>query len=81
VILRVERGRPASERAILEAALLAVHYSPARGALRCPVHVVERKHVHKPKGAKPGLVTLAGGRTLTVRADPERLEALLKGLT
>jgi predicted ribosome quality control (RQC) complex YloA/Tae2 family protein len=81
VILRVERGRPASERAILEAALLAVHYSPARGAMRCPVHVVERKHVHKPKGAKPGLVTLAGGRTLTVRADPERLEALLKGLT
>ena len=81
VILRVERGRPASDQATVEAALLAVHFSPARGALRCPVHVVERKHVHKPKGAKPGLVSLAGGRTLTVRADPERLEALLKGRT
>jgi hypothetical protein len=43
--------------------------------------VLALDHVHKPKGAKPGLVTLAGGRTLTVRADPERLEALLKGLT
>ena len=62
---------------MLDAAMLAVHYSPARGAHRCPVHVVERKHVHKPKGAKAGSVTLAGGRILEVRQQPERLAALL----
>ena len=78
MILRVERGRPASDQATVEAALLAVHFSPARGALRCPVHVVERKHVHKPKGAKAGLVTLSGGRILQVRVQQERLDRLLR---
>ena len=79
VILRTGRGVQPSERALQDAALLAVHFSPARGATYCDVHLVERKHVHKPKGAKPGLVTLAGGKILRVRAQPERLATLLRG--
>ncbi len=79
VVLRIERGGEASQEDILDAATLAVHFSPARGRERVPVHVVPRKHVSKPKGAKPGLVQLAGGRSLTVRLDAERLERLLRG--
>ncbi|MEO2146135.1 MAG: NFACT RNA binding domain-containing protein [bacterium] len=79
VILRTGRGVQPSEQAIVDAALLAVHFSPARGASQCDVHLVERKHVHKPKGAKPGLVTLAGGKILRVRAQPKRLASLLRG--
>ena len=63
---------------LLDAAHLAVHFSPLRGAEKADVHVCPCKQVHKPKGAKPGLVTLSGGRTLQVRLEPERLERLLR---
>ena len=65
---------------VLDAAHLAIHYSPVRGTDRAPVHVATAKHVHKPKGAKPGLVNLSGGRILEVRVQQERLEALLRGV-
>ncbi|MEZ6004678.1 MAG: NFACT RNA binding domain-containing protein [Planctomycetota bacterium] len=77
VILRAERGREPSQQAILDAAMLAVHFSPLKNASRASVHVVHQKQVKKPKGAKPGLVTLAGGKRVTVRMDSERLKALL----
>ena len=63
---------------LLDAAHLAVHFSPLRGAEKADVHVCPCKQVHKPKGAKPGLVTLSGGRTLQVRLEPERLDRLLR---
>lgn len=78
VILRVEKGREPDPEAVIDAALLAVHFSPARGGDGVPVHVAHQKEVHKPRGAKPGLVTLSGGRILRVRAQQERLEALLR---
>lgn len=79
VILRVQKGKEPSEDEILDAAHLAIHFSPVRGTDRAPVHVAPRKHVHKPKGAKAGLVTLSGGRILEVRVQPKRLEGLLRG--
>jgi len=41
------------------------------------VHVARRKEVHKPRGAKAGLVTLSGGKVLELRLQPERLQRLL----
>ena len=63
---------------LLDAAHLAVHFSPLEGVTKADVHVVACKQVHKPKGAKPGLVTLSGGRILQVRRQPERLARLLR---
>lgn len=77
VVLRLERGAEADPEELLDAAHLAVHFSPLREAERANVHIAPRKHVHKPRGAKPGLVTLSGGRILTVRMQPERLARLL----
>lgn len=77
VVLVVPRHGEADPEEILDAAHLAVHFSPARGARRATVHVAPRKAVHKPKGAKPGLVTLSGGRILDLRLQPERLARLL----
>ncbi|MEM8711655.1 MAG: NFACT family protein [Planctomycetota bacterium] len=79
VILLNPKGQEPHQEEILDAAHLAIHFSPIRGTDRAPVHVVQRKHIHKPKGAKPGLVTLSGGRILEVRVQPERLSALLRG--
>ena len=78
VILRLEKRQEADPEALVDAALLAVHFSPARGGDGVPVHVAYRKEVHKPRGAKAGLVSLSGGRILQVRAQQERLEGLLR---
>jgi hypothetical protein len=40
--------------------------------------MARRKEVHKPRGAKPGLVTLSGGRVLALRLQPDRLKRLLQ---
>jgi predicted ribosome quality control (RQC) complex YloA/Tae2 family protein len=63
--------------AILDACELAVHFSKARDATRADVHVVPIRNVRKPKGAKPGLVTVHGGRSVHLRRTPARLERLL----
>jgi len=77
VILRTEgRDDPPSE-AVIDACELAVHFSKARKAGRADVHVVPCRNVRKPKGAKPGLVTVHGGRTVHLRREPSRLARLL----
>jgi predicted ribosome quality control (RQC) complex YloA/Tae2 family protein len=77
VVLRLEKGVEPAQEDLLDAAHLAVHFSPQRGARRAGVHVARRKEVHKPRGAPPGLVSLSGGRHLDLRLEPERLQRLL----
>ena len=77
VILRTGgRDDPPSE-AILDACELAAHYSKARKASRVDVHVVPIKNVRKPKGAKPGLVEVHGGRNVHLRREESRLRRVL----
>lgn len=77
VVLRLEsRGEPDPEE-LLDAAHLALHFSPLKGATRGRIHVARCKEVHKPRGAKPGLVQLSGGKTWEIRVQPARLERLL----
>jgi len=78
VVLRLERGAEPEQEDLLDAAHLAVHHSPLRERGRASVHVARCKEVHKPRGAKAGLVTLSGGRTLALRVEPARLERLLR---
>ena len=77
VVLVAPKNAEPDPEEVLDAAHLAAHFSPARNARRVTVHMALRKLVHKPKGAKPGLVTLSGGRTIELRMQPERLERLL----
>jgi predicted ribosome quality control (RQC) complex YloA/Tae2 family protein len=60
-----------------DAALLAVHFSSARGADGVEVAWTRCKYVRKPKGAAPGSVLISQEKTLRVRQEPERLSALL----
>ena len=77
VILRTEgRSDPPSE-SLLDAAELAVHFSKARSATRADVHIAPARLVRKPKGSKPGLVSVGGGRNLHLRREPARLERVL----
>lgn len=77
VILRTEgRTDPPSE-SLLDACELAVHFSKQKNATRADVHIVPIKNVKKPKGAKPGLVYVTGGRSLHLRREEARLARLL----
>jgi predicted ribosome quality control (RQC) complex YloA/Tae2 family protein len=77
VVLRTEgRDDPPAE-AVLDACELAVHFSKQRNAGRADVHVVPIKNVRKPRGAKPGLVMVHGGRTVHLRRSASRLERVL----
>ncbi len=78
VILRLGRGEEPDPEALIDACLLAVHFSPAKDWKRADVHVAHQKQVHKPRGAKAGLVTLSGGRILHVRTQQDRLEGILR---
>ncbi len=79
VILRTEGRTDPPQEAVLEACELAVHFSKQRKATRANVHVVPIKNVKKPKGAKPGLVYVTGGKTIHLRRDPARLARVLDG--
>jgi predicted ribosome quality control (RQC) complex YloA/Tae2 family protein len=79
VVLVLSKGADPDSEELIDAAHLAVHFSPLRASARARVHVARRKEVHKPRGAKPGLVQLSGGRILDVRMQPERLRRLLGG--
>jgi predicted ribosome quality control (RQC) complex YloA/Tae2 family protein len=68
---------PLDQETLLDAATLAVHHSPARGESAADVTYAPRKLVRKPKGAAPGLVSVAGGKTVRVRMEPERVARLL----
>ena len=78
VILRTcGRADPPSD-AILDACELAAHYSKAKNASRVDVHVVPIANVRKPKGAKPGLVEVHGGKNVHLRREETRLRRVLE---
>ncbi|MFH5810322.1 NFACT RNA binding domain-containing protein [Companilactobacillus sp. FL22-1] len=66
-----------SEQTLLEAASLAAYYSKGRGLKQVAVDVLKVRQLHKPKGAKPGLVLFTGkARTLTVYPDGDMAQRL-----
>ncbi|WDF82985.1 NFACT RNA binding domain-containing protein [Lacticaseibacillus pabuli] len=66
-----------SEETLRQAANLTAYYSKGRGAGHVPVDVAKVSQLRKPKGAKSGLVMIAGKwRTITVRPDPELAQKL-----
>jgi predicted ribosome quality control (RQC) complex YloA/Tae2 family protein len=77
VILRTDgNGEPPNE-SILDASELAIHFSKQKNTGSADVHVVPIKQVKKPKGAKPGLVWVTGGRSIRLRREESRLERVL----
>jgi predicted ribosome quality control (RQC) complex YloA/Tae2 family protein len=78
VILRTGGQSDPPPASILDACELAVHFSKQKNAGQAEVHIVPIKNVKKPKGAKPGLVYVTGGKSIRLRREPARLERLQK---
>lgn len=72
VILRHPEGQRPDSSTIKQAASIAAWHSKARNAGTVPVCCTEAKHVGKPRGAKPGSVTVKREKIVKVRpALPE----------
>ncbi len=61
-----------SKAEITEAAAIAAYHSKARKSKAVAVIYTERKFVHKPRGAKPGLVTVE--REKMVMVEPKKVD-------
>ena len=76
VVVRNPNRKEIPQRTLLEAAQLAAFYSQGKSQPKAAVHYTQKKFVNKPKGAAPGLVSLASFKTLLV--EPKIGEAKLK---
>jgi len=67
VVLRHPAGVKPDAAAIKQAAAIAAWHSKARNAGTVPVCYTEARHVGKPRGAKPGTVTIKREKIVKVR--------------
>ena len=65
-VVIVRAGREIPESTIQEAAKLAAQYSQARDDSRVEVIVTERRHVHRVRGGKTGMVTVRKEQIISV---------------
>lgn len=77
VVVRLERGRTASQETILDAGTLALHFSKVRGTAAEEVVFTAARNVKKPKGLPPGKVIATQTKAHKIRMEPERLARLL----
>jgi len=68
VIVRAGGGMP-PDTTFEDAARLAAFYSKNRGASKVEVDYVEKKHVKKPNGAKPGFVVYYTNYSMMIDSD------------
>lgn len=66
VVVRNPDRKEIPQRTLYEAAQLAAFYSQGKSQPKAAVHYTQKKFVNKPKGAAPGLVSLASFKTLLV---------------
>lgn len=76
VIVRLEKGESVDQDTLVDAAILAAHYSKRREDGVVEVRCARPTDLRKPKGAPAGLVSVLRSKTVTVRMEPERIERL-----
>lgn len=64
------------DRTFEEAGRLAAYYSKARGSDKVEIDYVQKKHVKKPNGAKPGFVVYYTNYSLVARGDIEGIRLI-----
>ena len=69
-------GRPVSDTAVSEAALLAAYYSRGRQSSQVPVDYAPKRNVKKPNGAKPGMVIYESYKTVYMTPDENAISRI-----
>ena len=68
VIVKTE-GKELPDRTFEEAGKLAAYYSSMRGVEKVEIDYVEKKHVKKPGGSRPGFVVYYTNYSLVIDSD------------
>ena len=66
VVRNPRKDKDLEEAVLVKAAQLAAYFSQARNSSKVEVHYTKRKHVTKPRRAKPGLVRLLEFKSIKV---------------
>jgi predicted ribosome quality control (RQC) complex YloA/Tae2 family protein len=66
VVRNPGKDKEPGEEVLMKAAQLAAYFSQARNSSKAEVHYTRRKHVMKPRRAKPGLVRLVEFKSIKV---------------
>ncbi len=69
VIVRLEGAEELPDRTFEEAARLAAYYSKGRAQEKVEIDYVQKKHVKKPAGAKPGFVVYYTNFSMSIGSD------------
>ncbi|MCQ4688186.1 NFACT family protein [Clostridium sp. SL.3.18] len=69
-------GEELPDRTFEEAGRLAAYYSKNRGSDKVEIDYVEKKHVKKPNGAKPGFVVYYTNYSLMIDSDISNIKAV-----
>ncbi len=75
VIVRTN-GDELPDNTFEEAGRLAAYYSKSRGADKVEIDYIEKKHVKKPNGAKPGFVVYYTNYSLVIDSDISGIKAV-----
>lgn len=75
VIVKSE-GEELPDKTFEEAGRLAAYYSKLRGSDKVEIDYIEKKHVKKPKGAKPGFVVYYTNYSLVIDSDISHIKEL-----
>lgn len=69
-------GEELPDRTFEEAGKLAAYYSKNRGSEKIEIDYIEKKHVKKPKGGKPGFVVYYTNYSLMIDSDISQIRQL-----
>lgn len=74
VIVKTDGAEDLPDRTFEEAGKLAAYYSKGRGQEKVEIDYIQKKHVKKPAGAKPGFVVYYTNYSLMIDSDISGLE-------
>ncbi len=69
VIVKLDNAQELPDRTFEEAARLAAYYSKGRGSDKVEIDYIQKKHIKKPGGAKPGFVVYYTNFSMTIDSD------------
>lgn len=78
VIVALEKGQTCPAEDLVDAALLAAHFSDARDEKAVDVQYTPKRYLRKPKGSPPGFVIVDREKVLALRVDADAVRLLLE---
>lgn len=76
VIVKTEGAEELPDRTFEEAGRLAAYYSKGRGQEKVEIDYIQKKHVKKPAGAKPGFVVYYTNYSLMIDCDISNIQKI-----